>query len=143
MKKLATFLFFLFAINAYAQKKAVVSQIKNESLVNLLSSVDTVYFKESKEIRVVLYQVDNESGSAGIAGSEEVSTKFLIAVSEFGELPDQSLFSVGDFYNPKIIKFSSLKNNDCLLQIEYGAYKSRKKITLNISLNKVIVPSGK
>lgn len=143
MKKLTTLLFFLFAINAYAQKKPAVTQIKNESLVNLLSSVDTVYFKESKEIRVVLYEVSNESGSANIPETDEVSTKFLIAVSEFNEIPDQSLFSVGDFYNPRIIKFSSLKNNDCLLLIEYGTYKSRKRISLNISLKKVTVISNK
>lgn len=143
MKKFASLLFVLFAINAYAQKKPLVSQITNETLVNLLSSVDTVVFKSGKEIRVVLYQVDNESGSAGIPGSEEVSTKFLIAVSEFGEIPDQSLFSVGDFYDPRIVKFSDQKNNDCLLQIEYGAYKSRKRISLNISLKKVTVISNK
>ena len=130
-------------MSAYAQKKPFVSQIKSESLVNLLSSVDTVYFKESKEIRVILYQVSNESGSAHIPETDEVSTKFLIAVSEFGELPNQSLFSVGNFYDPRIIKFSALKSNDCLLQIEYGAYKNRKRMSFNISLNKITVVTGK
>jgi len=143
MKKLFAALLFLLSLNAYAQNKPVVSQIKNENLVNLLSSVDTVYFKESNEIRVVLYQVDNGSGSAGIPGYEDVSTKFLVAVSEFGEIPDQSLFSVGDFLAPRIIKFSALKNNDCLLQIEHGAYQNRKKLSLNISLKKATVVANK
>lgn len=71
--------------------------------------------------------------------TDEVSNKYLIAISSSDETPDQMLYSVGDFYNPKILKFLPGKKDDYLLSIEYGAYKLRKKINLDITLSKIVV----
>ncbi len=55
-------------------------------------------------LSVRVYIIDNGSGSAGIEEGHEVSHNLLIAVSEFDEEPNQNLFDIGPFFNPKFLK---------------------------------------
>lgn len=59
-------------------------------------------------LSVKIYTIDNGTGSAGFESSE-VSHNLLIAVSEFDEEPNQSLFEIGSFYNPKFVKWINEK----------------------------------
>jgi len=51
-------------------------------------------------LSVRVYKLPNEPGSAGHE-SGEVTHTLYIAISEFDEYPDQSLFKIGPFYNPE------------------------------------------
>jgi hypothetical protein len=134
-----TFLLFLFlSINSYAQHKITVSELKNTNLKAVLCNVDTVYFKSNRSVSAILYKISNPAGSAHIPETDESSNKFLIAVTNGDEEPDQSLYSVGDFYDPKILKFEALENDTFRLIIEYGIAGHRKKVSYNIGLNHIV-----
>lgn len=124
---------------SYGQQQLKVSEIKSNNLVSTLCSVDTVIFKNNNTFSLILYKISNASGSAHMPETDEVSNRFLIAVTNGDEVPEQHLFNIGDFYDPKIIKWEKLKDK-YRLYIDYGGtFKGRRKITLNISLNAVVV----
>ncbi|MDB5159332.1 MAG: hypothetical protein JWR50_4039 [Mucilaginibacter sp.] len=137
-KPLLIILLSLVIISCFGQKVTLVP-IQNKALKSILCNVDTVLFRRGASISVTLYQISNPSGSAHMPETDEVSNKFLIAVSSIDETPDQILYSVGDFYAPKILKFQPVKNDKYLLSIEYGVFKSRKRINLDIAVDKVTV----
>jgi len=85
----------------------------------------------------MLYKVSNPSGSARMPGTDEITNKFFIAVTNGDEEPDQILYNVGDFLGPRILIFKALPHDKYFLAIEYGEYKHRKRINLDISLSKV------
>jgi hypothetical protein len=140
MKKIIFILLTILSANTYGQKISV-TEIKEKYLKSILCSVDTVIFKRNDVISVILYEVSNPAGSAHMSETDESSNRFLIAVTTGDEVPEQHLFSVGNFLNPKIRKFEKLKDNNYSLVIEYGIFKSRKTVTLKISLNNVLLES--
>jgi len=60
-------------------------------------------------LSIIIYTIDNPSGSSGFEEGHEISYNLLVAVSEFDEEPNQNLFDIGDFYNPKFIKWTKIK----------------------------------
>jgi hypothetical protein len=87
-------------------------------------------------LAVRIYAVDNGTGSAGLPSSE-VTYNLLIAVSEFDEEPNQNLFEIGPFYNPKFVKWTEIKEYEKGFKIEYGIYKKRKTKKLKININEL------
>lgn len=132
-------MFLLPCVNIYGQNKVLINELTSKNLVSAFCNVDTVIFKRNSSISVALYRASNVAGSAGIAETDQASNKFFIATTDGDEVPEQHLFTVGNFYNPKVVKFDVLKNRDYLLTIEYGFFKNRKKVSFNISLSKVTV----
>ncbi|TSJ44542.1 hypothetical protein FO440_10305 [Mucilaginibacter corticis] len=126
------------AVTCFGQKISL-TPVQNKGLKSILCDVDTVLFRRSVSTSVMLYKINNPTGSAHTPGTDEISNKFFIAVTNGDEVPDQILYSVGDFLGPKIIRFQAVKNDQYLLTIEYGVHKSRKRINLDISLDKVTV----
>lgn len=114
-------------------------EIKDKSLKSILGFVDTVIFKRYDDISIILYKVSNQSGSAHLEGSDEVSHKYLIVVSSYDEDPEQHLYSVGNFYNPKILKFEKQSKDNYRILFEYGVFRQRKKSFINVSLKNVSV----
>jgi hypothetical protein len=130
----------LVSASIYGQRLPIsVSEIKDNYWKSTLCSVDTVISKSNDVLAVILYKVSNPSGSAHMPESDEVSNRFLIAVSSVDDSPEQHLFNVGDFYGPKILQFEELDRNNYRVLFSYGAADHRKKKFLNISLNKVTV----
>ena len=85
-----------------------------------------------------VYTIDNGTGSAGFE-SCEVSNNLLVAVSEFDEAPNQSVFEIGPFYNPKFIKWTDIKEYEREFTIEYGVFDNRKSIKLKTNINELIL----
>lgn len=126
---------FAVATSAQAIKPAKAVKVQNETLRTVLTSVDTVIFRHG-DIGVSLYKISNPSGSAHIPETDEVSNKYFIAIANGDEVPDINLYQVGDFYNPKVLKFELLGER-CHIVIEYGAYKHRKKVDVVATLNNI------
>lgn len=137
MKKLLFLLFIITSLDTFAQKAITVSELKSPNLKSILCSVDTVIYKSNNSLSVILYQVSNASGTAHLHESDEVSNKFLFAVSSIDDSPERHLYSVGNFIYPKIFQFESLPNNHYRLVIEYGIITNRKKVAYIISLKKI------
>jgi len=136
------FLLLTLAYSTSYSQGAKVTEIKDKNLKSVLCSIDTVIFKSNYVLAVTLYKVSNPSGSAHQPETDEVSNRYLIAVSSIDEVPDQYLFNVGDFYNPKILKFEQLKNGNYRVTFEHGVFKARRRMYLNISLKMVTLTSS-
>jgi len=61
----------------------------------------------------------------------------LVAVSEFDEEPNQSLFEIGPLYNSKFIKWTVEKENQKEFEIEYGNYDDRKSMKLKVTIDEL------
>jgi hypothetical protein len=85
-------------------------------------------------------ELDNESGSAGFEDCE-VTSNIYIAVSEYGEYPDQSLYLIPSLYAPKVEKIYE-QDGKIMLMLNYI---DKKKITLQIeiSLDKIKINKTK
>lgn len=110
----------------------------NEDLVYILNNiVKTTEYSDSSNISIIVYSVADPSSSAGYASCEVTNTLY-IAVSGYGEAPDQSLFKLSSVYDPKFIKW--IKTNDAPeLVIAYGPSDKRKQVKIKISLDKLAI----
>jgi hypothetical protein len=117
------------------------TEIKDKNLISVLGFADTVIFKYNEDILVKLFKVNNGSGSAHAPETDEVSHRYIIVVSNYDDAPDIRVYSIGDFYNPKILKFEKPASDKFRVLFEYGGFNQRKKAFINISLNKVSVTS--
>jgi hypothetical protein len=122
-----------FAAAAFGQK---VMPVEDKNLVTLLNAVETLTVASDDDIAVRVYRVSNLSGSAHVPGDDEVSHRFLIAVSTIDEEPEVYLYNVGDFYAAKILGLTNTGKGAFRLSLEYDAPK-RKRAQVNITLTKV------
>ena len=111
------------------------SEIEDYNLVKLINEIEILSEKKTDDLSLRIFKLANLPGSAGYASSE-VTHDLLIAVSEYDELPDQSVFRVSSFYNPKIIDWKT-ETPEPVVLIEYGPYDDREKLTIRISLQKI------
>jgi hypothetical protein len=139
MKSKSTFLYLLvsFIICAsYGQEKLQVSKSDNARLIKVLNNAELIGENSEEWLSVRIYKVDNGSGSAGFA-SGEVSHNLLIAVSEFGEDPNQRLFEIGPFINPEFVRWIGEKEYQKTFEIEYGIYDTRKVLKLKTTIDEL------
>jgi len=118
------------------QDKLKIENSENSRLIKVLNNSELIGENRVNYLSVRIYRIDNESGSAGFLSSE-VSHNLLIAVSEFDEEPNQSLFEIGPFYNPKFLKWTGEKEYEKEFEIEYGAYDNRKYVKLKVTINEL------
>jgi len=71
------------------------TKVNDESLVYILNNITKLsqYKSDTCDLIITVYSVDDLSGSAGFA-NDEITNSIYIAVSEYGEAPDQSLFKL-------------------------------------------------
>jgi len=120
---------------ALGQSALKIERVEDASLVKILNGLKLLTEKKTRQLSVRVFTVGNESGSAGLAASDEITHQIYIVTSEYGELPERSLFVIGPYYNPKLLGWS--ENEERELIIEHGEYASRKTATIKISLNKI------
>ena len=66
-----------------------------------------------------------------------MSHNLLIAVSEHDEEPNQNLFEIGPFFNPKLVEWTNNMENQRSFVIEHGVYDKRKSVNLQVSINEL------
>ena len=103
-----------------------------------MNNSELISQNRNEYIAVKIYKFDNGTASAGYSNSE-VSHNLLIAISEFDENPNQNLFEIGSFYNPKFIKWLSIKEDQKTFKIEYGTNKNRKHVIIKVNINELKV----
>ena len=119
------------------QEKVKINKSDNNRLIKVLNNSELIGENRENYLSVRIYKIDNGSGSAGIEEGHEVSHNLLIAVSEFDEEPNQNLFEIGPFYNPKFVKWTKKKEYQKEIEIEHGAYDNRKSIKLKVNINEL------
>ena len=119
------------------QEKVKIIKSDNNRLIKILNNSEQIGENRENYLSVRIYKIDNGSGSAGIEEGHEVSHNLLIAVSEFDEEPNQSLFEIGPFYNPKFVKWIGKREYQKEFEMEYGAYDNRKSVILKVNINEL------
>ena len=125
----------LFQISS-GQNKLKIEESENSMLIKVLNNSELIGENSRNYLSVRIYKIDNGSGSAGFP-SCEVSHNLLIAISEFDEEPNQNLFEIGPFYNPKFVKWNGEKESQKEFEIEYGAYDMRKSVKLKVNIHEL------
>ena len=122
---------------SFGQNELKIEKSKNDRLIKVLNNSELIGENRENYLSVRIYKIDNGSGSAGIPEGHEVSHNLLIAVSEFDEEPNQNLFEIRPFYNPKFMKWTDKKEYEKIFEIEYGIYNKRKTVKLKININEL------
>lgn len=120
----------------HEQNKLKIEKSENTRLIKVLNNSELIGENTVDFLSVRIYKIDNGTGSAGFPSSE-VSHNLLIAVSEFDEVPNQNLFEIGPFYNPKFMKWTKKMEYQREFEIEYGAYDDRKLLKLKVNINEL------
>jgi len=114
-----------------AQSNLEIETVKEDETIKLLNQIELLKEFKTENLSIRIYQIGNESGSAGF-NSGEITHNIYFAISEFGELPNQSLFQIKDLYAVEIVNIKR-KNPDCSL-IELTFIENKKKIKLKLEL---------
>ena len=128
----------IFAISTFgiAQKDLTIKKVDDNRLVKVLNSSSLIAKNSEGFVSVKIFKVDNGSASAGFPNSE-VSHDLLIAISAFDENPEQNLFEVGPFYNPKFKAWTEKNEYDKEFEIQHGPNNDPTKIKFLINLKEL------
>ncbi len=118
------------------QHNLKIEKSENSRLIKILNNAELIEASRETYLSVRIYKIDQGSGSAGYESSE-VSHKLLIAVSEWDEEPNQNLFEIGPFYNPKFIQWTNINEYELEFEVEYGIYDDRKILKLKVDINEL------
>ncbi|MEP0713245.1 MAG: hypothetical protein ABJC55_15115 [Algoriphagus sp.] len=127
---------FLVTSGVFAQSELKITKSDNTRLIYVLNEADLIAENSKEWLSIRIYKVSNGAGSAGFANGE-ASHNLLIAVSEIGEAPDQSLFEIGPYINPEVAQWIEEKEYEKTLEIDYGTNDSRKTLRLKATLDEV------
>ncbi len=106
-------------MNTFSQT-AVLKYEKDSSLTRILNHISYYKVFKTTELVISIFVMSNESGSANLPESDEVSEKVYIGVSEFGEYPKQMLYSVDNLYMPKNFKIVEKNADYIILTFSHG-----------------------
>lgn len=145
MKSILTFVTLLsFIFGAKSQEKIAFKKLTDSSLIYLLNNVRDYKLLKGKDQVVSIFLVSSgKSASANFpsfsTGSDEISESLYIAVSEYDDSPEQSLFILDDIFGVTELSLSIKKEDDKLITLSFSYFdrkiKTRKKYTAQVNLN--------
>lgn len=136
IKPFLSVVLFFSACLLHGQNEIKIKKSEDLNLVKVLNKAEFVSKFTDEYLSVKVYQIDNGTGSAGFPSSE-VSHSYLIAVSEFDETPNHSLFEIGPFYYSSTINWNGKGTTAKEFEIEYGALKDRKVAEFVVSIQEL------
>ncbi len=135
MKVLFVLLFCSSVILSSGQSDIVINKSKDADLIRLLNSISLVKSDSSEDLSISIFKVANEPGSAGYPNGETTENLF-VAISEHDEYPEQSLFEIGPFYNPKVIS-CLYKDHRFEFIVKYGPADRRKEVKFVVTIREL------
>ncbi|NER11769.1 hypothetical protein SAMN06265375_1141 [Muriicola jejuensis] len=124
---------FLLTYTSFAQDELGIEISENAELIKALNSAHLIGENVEHNLSVRIYKLDNGTASAGFPSSE-VSDNLLVAISAFDEEPEQNLFKIGPFLNPKVISWQVDQEYEKTFVVEHGPYDKRKALRLGVNL---------
>jgi hypothetical protein len=85
----------------------------------------------------MLFRIENPFGSAHLSGTDEISIKYMVSMGYNDDTPNNRLFNLGDYINPKLLEFKELTKDSFLVVIEHGIYAHRKENHYLVKLKNV------
>ncbi|RYE22342.1 MAG: hypothetical protein EOP42_24555 [Sphingobacteriaceae bacterium] len=120
-------------------KKTEVKEVTNKAVVEILTRLESHTVYTGKKLTINLFKISNGSGSAHVAGDDEISETYFITVTDSpaDENPVFKVCSIGPFYGSKIRAEKDLGDTYILTMEHYNSgKKSIHKIILR--LNKIL-----
>ena len=118
------------------EKNISIERIENFEIQRLLHGIEILKELKTPELYVRIMTLGNLPGSAGFANGE-ITDDLYFAISEFDELPEQNLFRVSEFYNPKIETVDTSDNKKPVIEISFGKSGERQFMTFEITINEL------
>lgn len=140
MKSIIVIIAFFFNVTCFAQKTVQIERISENDIVKIFNQVELLKEFKTENLAIRVFQLGNEPGSAGF-NSGEITHNVYIAVSEFDEFPNQSLFCIKNLYALEIEKTDSSNDNFGLLEISHIEDDKRKHEKFKININEIIKAS--
>jgi len=140
MKRILIILGFSISLSCFAQNDLQIDSITNEEIVKILNRIELLKEFKTENLIIRLFQYGNESGSAGFDNGE-ITHDIYFAVSEFDELPKQSLFRIKNLYAVEIENINDSDNDRVLIGLTYVENKTRKRVKLELTINDLIKAS--
>ena len=129
------FLFFLLttACSSYAQT-VKITKIKQKALGKFIADMEDFQTFQGRQLWGKILSISEGSGSAGRKESDEVVHSLYICLGQYDEDPACTLFQVGPFNQPKIVKKVDSKSGRSFTLFVQDRFRSKKKLyQLNIS----------
>lgn len=137
MKKLSFVILITLFCTSYAnaQKRSAnqLHPLKSTVLRNALCNIDTFFRRSNDDVRVTVFLISNNSGSAGLPETDEISNRYVITTSTPDQNPKQFMYVINDLILPKIVEFEETEDHSYRLTIEYGTTQNRTKKTIRIT----------
>ena len=115
----------------------VATRVEKVEIVDLLNDIELLKEIRNEELIVRIWELRDPSGSAGQQNCEVTSSLF-IAVSEYGECPEHSLFRLTSVYGPKIETVKDRKHSVAITFKFIDASSAKiRRFTAIVSLNSV------
>ena len=134
LKALAVFTIGFYSLSCFSQGHHKIEKKTNKELIHILNSSKQLSENSENYLSVRIYEIDNGSGSTGFPESHEVSYDLLIAVSAFDENPEQVVFEIGPFINPKFLRWTNTSGYSKDFEVEFGPVSRRESIRLMVDL---------
>ena len=124
-----------FILPLFAQQ-ITYKDVSDEQLIYVLNNIQKHigYKNNTGDVFINVYVVADPSGSAGIAGSDEITNTIYIATSGGGEQPKQYLFKLTPVLAPKFLG-ETRTEKDFQFTFAYGVGNKRENATVTVSLN--------
>ena len=129
------FLFFLLmnACSSYAQT-VKITKIKQKALGKFIADMEDFQTFQGRHLWGKILNISEGSGSAGRKESDEVVHSLYVCVGQYDEDPVCTLFKVGPFNQPKVVKKVDGKSGRSFILLVQDRFGSKKKLhQLNIS----------
>ncbi len=108
----------------------------NYELIKLLNDLTHLKRYRTNELMLTVFETHNPHGSAGF-NSGEVTSNILIAVSEYDELPEQSLFRINNLFAPELKNFDDSNPTAPTLSIQHIVNGRTQELKVRLSINSI------
>lgn len=136
MKRILVILGFLISTSCFAQDSIQVDTINNDELVNIFNRIELLREFKTENLMIRLFSYDNDSGSAKL-NNGEVTQNIYFAVSEYDELPKQSLFRIKDLYSTEIVSIDNSGNDTVLIELTHIKNETKETLELELTINEI------
>ncbi len=136
MKTLFILIFFVICISSVDGQTLLLKFDNSKSITRILNSIDLYKTFDIGQINISIILVANESSSANKPGTDEVTHKLYIGVTEGDLYPRRLLYSIDNLYAAENFEVARLTSNEGILKFNYISNKSKKiPVEINITIN--------
>ncbi|TAJ67679.1 MAG: hypothetical protein EPO58_00965 [Chitinophagaceae bacterium] len=133
----------LFAITRAESQSVLINKVTDSNVIKIIPNIKSCSHFYHKELGITVLEVTNETGSANLDESEEVTTDLFIGVSEADENPRQNCFRIKDLYGITDIKLEKSETSEAILSFFYIDLKAkvnkRKQVKIRLNLDQANV----